>query len=93
MSEASNKSEQRLGAFVTNKWLVGTLVMLCMSMGGYIFTGIDRTSDATAATLRELRTSIIELQIARARTDAQYAEIMRRFDRLDVSIARLEGRR
>lgn len=84
---SSDSDNQRLGAFVTNKWLVGTLVLLAMSMGSYIFQGIGRTTDATASQITSLerRMSALEIEVAGANSErrAQYTEIIRRLDRME----------
>jgi hypothetical protein len=82
-----NSDNRSVGAFVTNKWLVGTMLLLIMSMGGYIFRGIDKSGDAQASQMAmiERRTSALEIDTAarNAATTAQYTEIIRRLDRLE----------
>lgn len=39
---SKEERNEKLGAFVTNKWLIGVLIGIVMSMAGYIFNGIDR---------------------------------------------------
>lgn len=86
-----NKNE-RVGAFVTNRWLVAVLVTMVMAMGGYIFQGLGKSSDAVAAQIDALwkKTSSIEVESASraARTEAQYAEILRRLERIESRMYR-----
>lgn len=100
MSEQTRTdSDTKLGAFVTNKWLVSAMLLLIMGMGGYIFRGIDKSGDAQASTIasvrsdlvvmeRRLATAEIELATSRATQTAQYAEILRRLDGIDRYIYR-----
>lgn len=78
--------------FVTNKWLVGVLVALVISMGGYIFTNMDRTHDwdAARADATERRVNKIEIEMSgmAAEHRAQYNEILRRLDAIDRNIWR-----
>lgn len=88
MSDQKTDNDNRsVGAFVTNKWLVGAMLLLIMSMGGYIFRGIDKSGDAQASTLVDLqrRISLAEIDMAaqRATQTAQYAEILRRLDGME----------
>lgn len=86
-SEDQNNSNRRLGAFVTNKWLVGVLITLLMAMGSYIFTMKDHSSEAQASQIQELRMKTTELAIQasadRAEARAQNTEIIRRLDRIE----------
>lgn len=72
---------------VTNKWLVGILVSLVISMGGYIFNNLDRTRDFDLgrADATERRVNALEIQMAgvQAEIRAQFAEILRRLDRME----------
>lgn len=83
----TDSSNQKLGAFVTNKWLVGTLILLTMSMGGYIFKGIDRGTEAQAQQidLLQRKTQALEIDLASQKVTLllQYNEIIRRLDRLE----------
>jgi len=84
------EKNEKLGAFVTNKWLVGTLVVFIMSMGGYIFKGIDHGTEVQAAQIAALekRTQAAELDLAQIRLTQtlQYAEIIRRLDRMESAL-------
>lgn len=89
-AQASDASDLKLGQFVTNKWLVGTMLLLMMSMGGYIFRGIDKSGEAQAGQIEQLgrRTAALEVEAASARATqtAQYAEIINRLDRMERAI-------
>jgi len=80
-------NNDKVEKFVTNKWLVSLLIALMISMGGYIFSGIDRTSDSHIFRIEgsERRLSALEISVAAAQAErqAQYAEILRRLDRLE----------
>lgn len=86
-TNGTNGDNRTVGAFVTNKWLVGVLLLLTMSMGGYIFRGIDKSGDAQASTLVSLerRVALNEIEVAasRATQTAQYSEILRRLDSME----------
>lgn len=79
--------DQKLGAFVTNKWLVGALVMLVMSMGGYIFKGIDKGADVQAATIATLQSDTakheVEIATMKAVLQLNYNEVIRRLDNIE----------
>jgi len=82
--------------YVTNKWLIGMLVALVMTMGGYIFNDIGKGSDAQAAVLSELQRRVNDAEILiaedNARNAAQYREILRRLERIENSLDRAAGR-
>ena len=86
----NDQSEQRLGTFVTNKWLVAALLALTMSMGGYVFHGIDKVTDTALSQVSamERRMTAVEVDIAAAQAErrAQYAEILRRLDRIENAL-------
>ena len=86
----SDQSNQKLGAFVTNKWLVGALVGLSISMGGYIFRGIDRDTGVQAQQIDVLqrRSQSMEIDLASQKVTLllQYNEIIRRLDRLESQL-------
>lgn len=84
--------EEVMGKFVTNKWLVGTLVALVMSMGGYIFRDVDRSTGAQAAAITELQRRLTATEIEAATHSAQYREILRRLDRIEYAIDQSNGR-
>lgn len=77
----------RVGSYVTNKWLIGTLVLLVMSMGGYIFKGIDKGNDAQASAIADLKrtTEQHEVYIATLQTamNLNYSEIIRRLEKIE----------
>lgn len=85
-------NDQRLGAFVTNKWLVGLLVGLVMSMGGYIFKGIDKGSEAQAVTISELQKMVaghdISLATITATLRLNHEDIIRRLSAIEVRLER-----
>jgi hypothetical protein len=83
---SDDKTSAALGAFVTNKWMVGTMLALIMSMGGYIFHGIDKGNEVAAAQLQALERRTVTLEIELARTDARYNEIIRRLDRIEAAL-------
>lgn len=90
MSDENSKSADRLGAFVTNKWLIGVLVLLVMSMGGYIFRGYDKSNDAQASQIAAIgqRVTAVEIESAaqKTRIEVQYADIIRRLDRIENAV-------
>lgn len=77
--------DEKMGAFVTNKWLVGVLVALLMSMGGYIFRDIGREQVSANERVDNLDAQVQLLKIQAARNEAQYNEIIRRLDRIEES--------
>ena len=83
-------SDRKVGAFVTNKWLVGLLVSLVMLMGGYIFKGYDKTTDAQASQIQALdhRMTAVEIDhgALKATIVLQNAEVIRRLDRIENAI-------
>ena len=83
-------SDRKVGAFVTNKWLVGMLVTLVMLMGGYIFKGYDKSTDAQASQIQALDHRMNALEIDNAAVKAtialQNAEVIRRLDRIENAI-------
>jgi hypothetical protein len=89
-NETKGAHDQRVGAFVTNKWLVGVLVILVMSMGGYIFRGYDKSNDAQASQIAALdhRLSAVEIDSAatKSRIEVQYADLIRRLDRIEGAV-------
>lgn len=89
-TNGSFDSTRIVGAFVTNKWLVSTLLLLIMAMGGYIVRGNDRSGEAQASTVAgiERRLSLLEIDTAAARATqtAQYVEMIRRLDRIENAI-------
>lgn len=91
MTQFQTKGEsdnQSVGTFVTNKWLVGVMLLLIMSMGGYIFHGYDKNGDAQASTIQSQNSRITTLEIdvaaQKATQTAQYTEIIRRLDRMET---------
>jgi hypothetical protein len=86
----SNEKNQKLGAFVTNKWLVGTLMLLIMGMGSYIFKGIDKGTEAQAMQIDVLQSKAQALEIDLASQKVtillQYTEIIRRLDRMESQL-------
>jgi len=88
------KSEQRLGAFVTNKWLIGLLVALVMSMGGYIFKGIDKGNDVQASEIAALKDASAkhDVEIATIQTTIalNYGEFVRRLEKIEQQTDRIE---
>lgn len=84
MTDSNLSNSDRVGQFVTNKYLVTVLLMLVMSMGAYIFNQRDRGGEAYASEITRVkdRVSVLEIEMASrgGRTDAQFAEIMRRMD-------------
>lgn len=95
----SEENNAKVGAFVTNRWLVSALLLLVMGMGGYIFKDIGKTGDAQAASVIALRNDLIaverrvsttesEVAVSKATQIAQYTEILRRFDGLERYIYR-----
>lgn len=88
-------SDERNGngrIFITNKWLVGVLVALIISMGGYIFTNMDRSHDVDTARADATERRVNKLEIDQAamaaESRAQYNEILRRLDAIDRNIWR-----
>jgi hypothetical protein len=87
-ANGTNNDNRMIGAFVTNKWLVGAMLMVIMSMGGYIFRGIDKSGDAQATTLTSVTNRVVVLEtdvaVSKATQTAQYLEIIRRLDRMET---------
>jgi len=84
--DKNDQSDQRFGAFVTNKYVVSVLVALVMTMGGYIFKTSDKTTDAQAAQLQALDRRVNAVEVQGARTEAQYGDIIRRLDRIENAV-------
>jgi hypothetical protein len=88
------KSDQRIGAFVTNKWLIGLLVALVMSMGGYIFKGIDKGNDVQASEIAALKEASAkhDVEIATIQTTIalNYGEFVRRLEKIEQQNDRIE---
>lgn len=83
----NSEGDKKIGSFVTNKWLVGTLVLLLMSMGGYIFKGIDRGTEVQAAQIELLqrKSQDLELDLTQQKITLtlKLDEIIRRLDRIE----------
>lgn len=83
----TKQSQPSFGVFVTNKWVIGLLVALLMSAGGYVFRGFDRSNDAIAAQIYNLEQRVRSLEIETksqsVTVDLQYKEIIRRLDRIE----------
>lgn len=87
-----DEKNQKLGAFVTNKWLVGVLVLLLMAMGSQIFRGIDKGTEVQAQQIDALqrKAQALEIDLASQKVTIllQYNEIIRRLDRLEAQLYR-----
>ena len=86
-TDAQNESNRRTGAFVTNKWLVGVLVGLIISLTGYIFSQKDSNQEAQAKTLSTVVADVsnvrADVEAIKARENERNAEILRRLDRME----------
>jgi hypothetical protein len=86
-TDSNDESNRKLGSFVTNKYLVVTLVALTMSMGGYIFNGKDRTNEAQAARLDllQLKSQALEVELTQQKITLalKLDEVIRRLDRIE----------
>jgi hypothetical protein len=84
--------DQRLGAFVTNKWLVGVLIGLVMSMGGYIFRGMDKGNEAQAVSITELQRVVaghdISLATIMATIRLNHEDVVRRLSTIETKLER-----
>lgn len=80
-------AEQRLGALITNKWMVGALISVIITLGGYIFQTKDKLSDAQASDIVAIHRSLseheVEIADIKATNRAQYNEILRRLERIE----------
>jgi predicted HTH transcriptional regulator len=74
--------------YVTNKWLIATLVALIMTMGGYIYQGVGRSGEVAARQFDSLDNKMRNLEIDMASEKVmlrlQYGEIIRRLDKLEA---------
>lgn len=83
MRDQDTDRDRKMVSFVTNKWLVGLLVSLVITMGGYIFTNMDKSRDTDLARAYAMEHRVNKLEVDMATINAQYAEILRRLDRIE----------
>lgn len=72
---------------VTWKWLVGVLLALALTFGGYSYKATDTRSIANAQRIVELD---VEIQQEKVRSAIQYTEIQRQLGELQRSVDRVE---
>lgn len=91
-----NEPQKQPAPYVTNKWLVGVLVALVISMGSYIFRGIDKGNDVQAEQIAALQKHIeahdVDIATIQTTISLNYGEIIRRLEKIEQQTERVDRR-
>jgi len=72
------------------KWMGTVFLALIISLGGYIWSGMDRRSLAGESRLNQLEVDLAQEKI---KGTVEYREIIRRLERIESAVERLQGNR
>jgi hypothetical protein len=80
---------------MSQKVIIGALITITIGLGGYIFQSKDKTAEAQGTAISTLQTKVAEtdtkVESLEASSRAQYAEILRRLERIERNQDRASG--
>lgn len=91
-----DEPQKQPAPYITNKWLVSILAALVISMGSYIFKGIDKGNDVQANQISTLQKTVerhdIDIATIQTTISLNYSEIIRRLEKIEQQTERVERR-